>query len=101
MGFMKMRLITLRKASEILNIPENEILDLAKNNKIPHYFIGGEFIRFRKEDLIKAKENLYKALNIKPRDYTLTDRLKDFFYYNDFYIFSSAIIIFLCVIIFK
>ena len=101
MGFMKMRLITLREASEILNIPENEIIDLAKANKIPHYFIGGEFIRFRKDDLLRVKDNLYKALNIKPKHYNFRDRLRDFFYYNDFYIFSTAVIIFLCVFIFR
>jgi len=34
-------------------------------------------------------------------DYTITERVRDFFYFNDFYIFSFLLIVFLMYLIFK
>ncbi|MBI5143566.1 MAG: helix-turn-helix domain-containing protein [Candidatus Omnitrophica bacterium] len=45
---------------------------------------------------IKRKEPMTRQY-----DYTLTERLSDFFYFNDFYIFSFIIILLLLYLIFK
>ncbi len=97
---MKEKLVTLREASDFLGFTEQEIVNLAEEEKIPHFHVGGEFIRFRKEDLLQIKDTLYKDLKIRPKNYSFTDKMNDFFYFNDFYIFSAAIILVLCVVIF-
>ena len=50
----------------------------------------------RLEREIKRKEP-----STRRYDYTFAERVKDFFYFNDFYIFSFLLIIFLMYLIFK
>jgi len=55
MAPIKEKLVTTREASNLLGISEKEIIELAHTNLIPHFKLGGEFLRFKKEDLIKIK----------------------------------------------
>lgn len=82
------KLITLREASEELGISEKELIDLAKENKVPSYKIGGEFLRFRREDLLKVKKEVKEILNVVDDKISLGEMIYDFFYFNDFYIVS-------------
>jgi excisionase family DNA binding protein len=93
------RLITVREASKILGLSEKEIIDLVDEGKIPAYKIAGEFIRFRIDQIQQAKENL--KLQTKKQKYNFREKLVDFLYFNDFYIFSIIIIIIILFFIFR
>lgn len=82
------KLITLREASDELGISEKELIDLAKQNKVPSYQLGGEFLRFRKEDLLRVKKEVKEILNVVDDKISVGEMIYDFFYFNDFYIVS-------------
>ena len=92
---MRERLLTTREASQLLGISEKEIIELANQGKIPAYRVGGEFLRFRQEEILKIKNKFKKA------SYSWKEKISDFFYFNDFYIISLILISLLLWIIFK
>lgn len=119
---MPEKLLSIKEVAEYLKISEEEVKHLVDIGEIPAYKIGDTFLRFRKEhiDAIKnevsefeeahhtvegsaqaVKQHPYTDLekDIKRRepvtrlyDYTVFERIKDFFYFNDFYIISFLII---------
>jgi excisionase family DNA binding protein len=98
---MKEKLLTTREASQILGISEKEVIELSSSGIIPHFKIGGEFLRFKREDILKIKDQIRKKYNLSLKKYSWKDKVKDFFYFNDFYIVSTLIIIILTWIILK
>lgn len=93
---MRERLLTTREVSQLLGISEKEVIDLANQGEIPAYRVGGEFLRFRQEEILKIKNKFKKASS-----YNWREKISDFFYFNDFYIISLILIFFLLWIIFK
>jgi len=97
------KLLTVRDVSFILGVSEREVMDLAERGAIPAYKVGGVYLRFKKEQIVEFKKLLkipsYKN-NSNP-DYPLKDKISDFLYFNDFYIFSILIIGGLLIIIFQ
>ena len=98
---MKEKLLATREASRILGIPEKDIIDLAKANLIPHFKVAGEFLRFKREDILRIKPAIKRKYNLPERKHRRIDRIKDFFYFNDFYIISTVIIVALLWVIIK
>ncbi len=114
---MPEKLLTLEEASETLGISAEAITELVKKGELPAYKVGGEFLRFRKELIEAIKSEIvpkkgtvpaatsHKKHIVKGHDsaynQSLGDRISDFFYFNDFYIISGAIIFGLLIIIFK
>ena len=127
---MPEKLFNIREVAEYLKLPEEEVKRLVDIGEIPAYKIGDTFLRFRKEQLdavrseITAIEKEVKSVpgraegaahpytdmekDIKRReplarqyDYTMAERAKDFFYFNDFYILSFIIVVFLMYLIVK
>lgn len=118
---MPEKLLTLRELSEYLGISEEKITDLVDKKVIFAYRIGGELLRFRKEQIEairseidsrvneadrisggeapkKGKEKL-ETLGAGKADSTFRDKIADFFYFSDFYILSGVLIISLLAII--
>lgn len=120
---MPEKMLTLQEISEYLHIKQEKIEEFVEQGFISAYKVGGELLRFRKEQIDairteiesrvgetdrivqgerngRAREKLGKK---DPRiaDNTLFDRLSDFFYFNDFYIISVFIIALLILVIFK
>jgi len=93
---MRERLLTTREVSQLLGISEKEVIDLANQGEIPAYRVGGEFLRFRQEEILKIKNKFKKVSS-----YSWEEKISDFFYFNDFYIISLILIFFLLWIIFK
>ncbi|OIO39452.1 MAG: hypothetical protein AUJ75_01245 [Candidatus Omnitrophica bacterium CG1_02_49_10] len=104
---MDEKLLTLREASEYLGISQEKIVEMVDGGQIGAYKLGGLHIRFRLSQLEAARFKLNKSR--KPpavtegdtEAYGLNDRIKDFFYFNDFYIVSSIVILFVLIVIFK
>lgn len=98
---MQAKLLTTREVSQELGLSEKEIIQLAQDNKIPHFRIGGEFFRFKKEDILKLKAVLKKKQGTKkPRGLFLA-KSKEFIYFNDFYIAAALAILVLLWLVMK
>lgn len=97
---MMKKFLTAKEAADYLGISESEIEKLTSKGKIPSYKIGGIYTRYRIDDL-----NVYgrKSSPDARRKYSVsfTDRVKDFFYFNDFYIFALSAIAVILYFIFK
>lgn len=97
------RLLTIRDVSIILGISEKEVIDLAETGKIPAYKIGGVYLRFKRDQIEKLRRSSAHSFKL-PRHrakYPPRERIRDFFYFNDFYILAALIIILMLVIIFR
>ena len=46
------KLLTTREVSKILDISEKDVIELTQANKIPHFKVAGEFLRFKKKILL-------------------------------------------------
>jgi excisionase family DNA binding protein len=92
------KLLTIREVSRMLDITEKEVLDLAEKGTIPAYKVGEVYVRFKKDQVEEFKMNNKELLH---REYSWRDRVFDFVYFYDFYIFSIAVICFLLFIILK
>ncbi len=113
----KERLITLKEAAEILELSEEEIRGYVSAGKIPAYKIGGQFLRFKKDQLeaLRGRVKILKLQSVpiekispaapdeegpgRKSGYTFFDRIRDFLYFNDFYILALILIALLIFII--
>lgn len=98
---MAEKFISVRDAALILGVTEKKIIDLVDEGKVTAYQIGGQYLRLNREQIEGMKNsNLIEPENLQHK-YTWIERIKDFFYYNDFYIVSLIIIAFLLYIILR
>jgi excisionase family DNA binding protein len=99
------KLLTVREVSILLNISEKEVMDLAQAGLIPAYKVGGVFLRFKKEQIQEYRKSSFSSSvkNKEPPEKpdSLKERIDDFIYFYDFYIFSGIFILLLLIIIFK
>ncbi len=88
---MMKRFLTSKEAADYLGITENELGDLSKTHKITAYKIGGIYTRFKVDDLESHRR---KGITKGNKNYSSNnfDSIMDFFYFNDFYIYSGIII---------
>jgi excisionase family DNA binding protein len=95
------KLLTVREVSLFLGVSEKEVIDLAESGAIPAYKVGGVYLRFKKEQVQGYKQSSHfapsKVILAAPR--SLKDSISDFFYFNDFYILCSLLILLLVVLI--
>jgi len=97
------KLLTVREVAIILNISEKEVMDLAQSGTIPAYKVGGVFLRFKKEQVYEYRKSAHPSLakvNFR-KSIPFQEKISDFFYFNDFYIFSGLLIFLLLAVIFK
>lgn len=87
--------MAIRAAANYLNITEKEVIKLAEEGVIPAYKVGGIYLRFKKEQLDLIKHKVKPDQSLVSIEGTLLERVRDFVYHNDFYIFSLVIIFFL------
>ena len=97
------KLLTVRDVALVLGISEKDVLDLAENGSIPAYKVGGVYLRFKKEQVDEYKKTLH-GLHHKSAVKIIAaplDKLRDFFYFNDFYIFAIVVIILLGFLVYR
>jgi len=97
---MMKRFLTSKEAADYLGVTEDELTSLSTTHQINTYKIGGIYTRFNVDDLEGYRRKGVTKGN-KGRSYNKFDDLKDFFYFNDFYIYSLIIIVFILYLIFK
>jgi len=108
-------LLNLKETADLLGLAEEEVRYFVSQGKIPAYKIGGEFLRF-KRDQVEALRGRIKILKhqsvpiekIVPAEeaerkvkYSVRDRIRDFLYFNDFYFLAAILIALLIFVILK
>ena len=111
---MPEKLLTIIEVATLLNISEEQVKKMVERGVLPAYKIGGQFLRFRKDQIealgngfisnlrnaaasppkSPAKESrTYTAASYAPAQYSqsFADRVLDFFYFKDFYLVSAVI----------
>lgn len=97
------KLLSINEAAEHLGLSPEEVRKLVDKGEIPAYQIGGVFLRFKKSQIDAVKKDIFSARqpSLPPdEDYSFREKLKDFLYFNDFYIISLIIILIILIIIF-
>ena len=94
------KFISVREAAQILSVSEKKIMDLIEERKLQAYKIADKFLRLKRDEVIGLKNTGEVAVENEQYPYTFAEKIKDFFYFNDFYIISGIIIIILLSIIF-
>lgn len=98
------KLLTVRDVSIILGISEKEVIDLAESGQMPAYKVGGVFLRFKREQVDEIRKTFRPAISAHEENrkkYSIDEKIRDFFYFNDFYILSVLIILLMLAIIFR
>ncbi|MBF0217067.1 MAG: excisionase family DNA-binding protein [Candidatus Omnitrophica bacterium] len=114
------KLLTLEELSYYLGVKEDRLVKLIEKGVISGYQIGGEFLRFRKDQIdairheINSRVRDSDRITVKEHRKSLTnkrkvvgekdnffDRIADFIYFKDFYIITGVIIWLLCFFILK
>ncbi len=97
------KMLTVRDVSIILGVTEKDVLDLTESGLIPGYKVGGVYLRFKKEqvELYKKSQNQLKPHLAKIHPEGLASRIRDFFYFNDFYILAVIFVIVLGYLVYR
>ena len=92
--------ITVRETAQILGVSEKKVTDLIDAGQLQAYKIADQFLRLKRNEVIQMRSSgEVVSENIK-HVYTVGEKIKDFFYFNDFYLFSFLVISVLLYIIF-
>ncbi len=90
------KLWTTTEVAQCLGIHEADVEQLVKQGKLTGYKLGGQFLRFRPDQVetlkgqIRFRPNPSKAT--ARRSDSLTSQCRDFFYFYDFYIVSATLL---------
>ena len=93
--------ISVRETAQILGISERKVMDLVEAKKLQAYRIADQFLRLKKEEVLSLRSTGTVVNENIQHPYTQPERLRDFFYYNDFYMFSTLVIIVLLIVVWK
>lgn len=101
---MSEKLLNVKEVCRYLDISEDDLRNLVERGEIPAYRLGGTILRFRKGqiDIIKS-QGITKVEKRESSSGPVNQRwekIKDFLYFNDFYIISAIISVVLLIVIF-
>ena len=93
--------VSVREAAQLLAISEKKIMDLIEERRLQAYRIADKFLRLKKSEVL----SLQNTGKVEKEDitfaYTRSEKINDFFYFNDYYLLSTLIILILLYIIFN
>ena len=92
--------ITVRESAQILGVSEKKVTDLIEGGQLQAYKIADQFLRLKRNEVMQIRTSGQVVSENVKHDYTGLEKIKDFFYFNDFYIFSFIAILILLYIIF-
>lgn len=105
--------LSLKDASAMLEITEDELRALVKKHQVPTHNVAGVFLRLKRREVeeLKIKWRIERELFPKVQKTFahkttvaragVFSRLADFWYFNDFYILCSVLIVLLLYVIFS
>ena len=91
--------ITVRETAQILGISEKKVTDLIDGRKLQAYKIADQFLRLKRVEVMQMRSSGEVASETVSHEYTFVEKLKDFIYFNDFYIIAVVIIVALLYVI--
>ncbi len=94
------KFLTLKEAAGYLGISDSDFQNIIDKGEISSYKIGGIYTRYKSDDLDSYRSKSGRWTRYE-RITNLSDKIKDFFYFNDFYIISCAAIVLILYLIFK
>ncbi len=108
-------LLNSKEAADLLGITEEEVRRFVSQGKIPAYKIGGEFLRFKKAQVeaLRDRIRILKRRSVpiekiipveesaRRTEYSARDRIRNFLYFNDFYVLTAILISLLVFMILK
>ena len=99
------RYLNVHEASELLDVSEDDLWELVHKHQVPTHQIAGAFLRFKKEDIeqVKIKWRIERELFPKHTRYfphqstvrkaSFFEKVADTWYFNDFYVLCSLLIL--------
>src|SRR5580698_10173738 len=97
---MSSQYITVRETAQILAVSEKKVMDLIEGGKLQAYRIADQFLRLKRNEVVNMLSTGEVVSESVAHGYTSAERVRDFFYFNDFYMIAIAIIGVLLYIIF-
>ena len=97
---MNSQYITVRETAQILGVSEKKVVDMIDSGKLQAYRIADQFLRLKRAEVMQVRGSGEVVRENVGHEYTAAERVRDFFYYNDFYLFAVAVIAALLYVIF-
>ena len=91
-------MLNLHEVKRYLRVDEKHVQDLIRQGKLTAYKIGGTYLRFRKEQVYELKKALPRKTAVGR---SFLETVRDFWYFNSFYILSTVAILLLVYWLFK
>ncbi len=92
--------ISVRETAQILGISEKKVMDMIEGGQLQAYRIADQFLRLKRNEIMEMRSSGQVVSETIHHDYTSAEKLKDFFYFNDFYLVAFLIISVLLYVIF-
>lgn len=83
-------LLSPEETRQFLRITSEDLDEFVKSGKLQAYKISGQYLRFRKEDVLHLKETAFAHREHPVKQNTVWGRLRDFWKFNNFYIIAIA-----------
>lgn len=97
------KLVTLEEAARLLKVPADDVEQMIREGRLPSFRLGGNLLRLRLCDVeALAQARAGKGKPARPGTGSgLLDRVRDFFYFNDFYLIAFLLLLTLLAVIFS
>ena|SRR3989338_7604137 len=93
--------ISVRETAQVLGVSEKKVMDLVEEKKLQAYRIADQFLRLKKAEVLEIKNTGTVPSDHTAHIYSPAERVLDFFYFNDFYIIASVVIILLLCLVYN
>jgi len=97
---MSSQYITVRETAQILAVSEKKVMDLIEGGQLQAYKIADQFLRLKRSEVVSMRTSGQVIGENVIQIYSVGERVRDFFYFNDFYLIALAVIGVLLYIIF-
>lgn len=97
---MSSQYITVRETAQILAVSEKKVMDLIEGGNLQAYKIADQFLRLKRNEVVSMHAAGEVVSENISHSYTAGERVRDFFYFNDFYLIALSLIGVLLYIIF-
>ena len=98
---MMKKFLTPKEAADYLRITERDLEEIVDKKGLSSYKIGGVYTRFSIDDLDDYLRKVHDMGVETDNTSAIADRIKDFFYFNNFYILSGIVVIIILYFIFR
>ena len=86
-------MLTFEEVKSYLDTDQNRVEKFIRDGKLHAYKIGGTFVRFRKEEVLNLRNELFPKKSHGGLHVPLGARVSDFWRFNNFYIISLLVVV--------